>query len=152
MPRVLIFGIVLASLGLAGAPVSAQTADASLTVQRSLSVVTVRPILLASPGRGTTLSLRALVDRDAPAEIQVTGDPGRVYRIRVPRTLVSSDGRALVEDLRIWSVNAGDVSTTRVSHMDLQGRDLLRVTGQLRLEGSEAVLEAVSLPLSIDYE
>jgi hypothetical protein len=138
--------------GQAAAQSSSATADSSLTVQRSLSVVAVRAIQITSPGKAATLSLSAFVDPDAPAEVRVTGDPGRVYRIRVPGSLIASDGVAIVEDLKIWSLNAGDVSTTRVSHMDMEGRDLLRITGQLRLEGRDPALEGAALPLSIDYE
>ncbi len=143
---------ILASLVFAACPAASQTADSSLTVQRSLSVVTVRPIQIASPGRGASLSLAAFADPESPAEIRVTGDPGRVYRIRVPSTLMAADGTTVLEDIKIWSLNVGDVSVTRVSQMDLQGRDLLRVTGRLRIQGNEALLETVSLPLSIDYE
>ena len=49
--------------------------------------------------------------------------------------------------------NTGDVSTARVSHMDADGRDLLRITGRLRQQGpasDSAILTA--LPLTIDYE
>lgn len=143
-----------AALVVVSAPASAaftQTADSSLTVQRSLSVVAIRSIQIASPGQGTSLSLRALVDPDAPAEVRVTGDPGRVYRIRIPSSLLSADGEVILDNLKIWSLNTGDVSQTKVSHMDLEGRDLLRITGRLRLESGET-LDAISLPLSIDYE
>lgn len=155
MSRVPSFVLALAVSALAAgaaAAQSSQTADSTLTVQRSLSVVAVRSIQITSPGRAANLSLSAFADPDAPAEIRVTGDPGRVYRIRVPGALISSDGAAIVEDLKIWSLNAGDVSTTRVSHMDMEGRDLLRITGRLRLEGKDPTLESAPLPLSIDYE
>lgn len=152
MTRTVSILILSLAAALAGAaPAFTQTADSSLTVQRSLSVATVRATQVASPGQGATLSLRALVDPDAPAEVQVTGDPGRVYRIRIPTSLMAADGQTIIDDLKIWSANSGDVSTTRVAHMDLQGRDLLRITGRLRLADG-AILDAVSLPLSIDYE
>lgn len=150
--RYLLFGLVLTGVLTNGLPASAQTAESSLTVQRSLSVATVRPIRITSPGQAASLSLSAIVNPDAPAEVQVTGDPGRVYRIRVPTTLVAQDGDVIVENLKIWSRNTGDVSQTRVAYMDLEGRDLLRITGRLRVEGGEVVLDSISLPLSIDYE
>ena len=127
------------------------SARAMLSVERSLSVVGIRAIHLSPEARFATLSLRADIQPDAPAVIRVTGDPGRVYRIRVPRTLTSSDGVALVENLRIWSDNSGDVSLTRTSRMDFEGRDMLRVTGHLSsAHGSSETIAA--LPLSIDYE
>lgn len=146
-----LFTAALIALTFTAGSASTQTAESSLTVQRSLSVATVRATQVASPGQGATLSLRALVDPDAPAEVRVTGDPGRVYRIRIPTSLMAADGQTIIDDLKIWSANNGDVSQTRVAHMDLQGRDLLRITGRLRLADG-AMLDAVSLPLSIDYE
>lgn len=125
------------------------TARAALTVQRSLSVVAVRPIQMSPERRDATLSLSADVQPDAAAVIRVSGDPGRVYRIRMPQALTARDGAALVEDLRIWSDNAGDVSESRASRMDDQGRDLLRISGQVRSLRSDGL---ASLPLSIDYE
>jgi hypothetical protein len=133
-------------------PVEAQeTARATISIERSLSIVSVRPIQLSPEDRVATLSLSAQLRPNAPAVIRVTGDPGRIYRIRVPRILTSSEGVALVEDLKIWSENTGDVSATRTSHMDMDGRDLLRVSGRLRPSGSAADTVA-ALPLSIDYE
>ncbi len=128
-----------------------EPARATISIERSLSIVSVRPIQLSPEQRVATLSLSADIQPNAPAVIRVTGDPGRVYRIRVPRTLTSNEGVALVEDLQIWSENTGDVSVTRTSHMDLDGRDMLRVSGRLRPAngGSETV---AALPLSIDYE
>jgi len=134
------------------APALAQEpARATLSVERSLSIVSVRPIQLSPEDRVATLSLRADIIPNAPAVIRVTGDPGRVYRIRVPRTLTSSEGVALVEDLRIWSENTGDISDTRTSRMDVEGRDLLRVSGRLQ-PATGAAEPFAALPLSIDYE
>lgn len=151
----MIRAILVLSLGVAGFAAGSASAQeparASLTVQRALSVVAVRPIQLSPEQRDATLTLSADIRPDAPAVIHVTGDPGRVYRIRVPQTLTSPEGAALIENLRIWSDNTGDVSASRASRMDDQGRDLLRVTGFAR--SAAAVGEGVAtLPFSIDYE
>lgn len=134
-------------------PVLAQSASgaASLTVSRGLSVATVRPMRLQlSPG-DAALSVTGVTLADAPAMIQISGDPGRVYRIRLAPVGEGATA-AVIDDLRIWSANAGDISVARVSHMDLQGRDLLRVSGRLRVSENPAADAVATLPLSIDYE
>lgn len=147
--RALIFAMLL--IALAFPALAQEPARATISIERSLSIVSVRPIQLSPEQRVATLSLSADIQPNAPAVIRVTGDPGRVYRIRVPRTLSSSEGVALVEDLQIWSENTGDVSVTRTSHMDLDGRDMLRVSGRLR-PANGASESIAALPLSIDYE
>lgn len=133
-------------------PVLAQEpARATLSVERSLSIASVRPIQLSPNDPVATLSMRADIQPNAPAVISVTGDPGRVYRIRVPDTLTSVEGVALVEGLRIWSENTGDISSSRTSRMDFEGRDLLRVSGRLR-PAAGATEPIAALPLSVDYE
>jgi len=128
-----------------------ETARATLNVERSLSIASVRPIQLSPNDPVASLSMRADIRPDAPAVIRITGDPGRLYRIRVPRTLAASDGVVLVEDLKIWSENTGDISKSRTSRMDFQGRDLLHVSGRLRPPAGAAEPIA-ALPLSIDYD
>lgn len=138
-------------LACASPALAQEPARATLSVERSLSIASVRPIQLSPEDRFATLSMHADIQPNAPAVIRVTGDPGRVYRIRVPNTLSSFEGVALVEGLRIWSENTGDISTSRTSRMDFEGRDLLRVSGRLRpAEGAAEPFAA--LPLSIDYE
>jgi len=145
--------VLALTIGLTATPAVGQTARGSLEVQRSLSVAAVHVI----PARPNALSASLSVLSDpgrsgAPSVVMVRGDPGRVYRIRVPDTLVSDQGVAVVEALHIWSANTGDVSTARVSHMDLDGRDLLRITGRLRQEGSGRKGGIMALPLTINYE
>jgi len=139
---------------LVAAPAFAQTARGSLEVQRSLSVAAVHVRSARPDTLSASLSVVSDASRpDAPSVVMVRGDPGRVYRIRVPETLISDQGVSIVEDVQIWSANTGDVSTVRVSHMDADGRDLLRITGRLRQQGPAsdgAVLTA--LPMTIDYE
>jgi hypothetical protein len=127
------------------------TGGGVITIERSLSMATVRPMRLeaATEDIGLTLTTSNLVD--APAMIQITGDPGRVYRIRLPEA-PGDDSVALVEDLRIWSVNDGDISDTRVARLDVDGKDLLRISGEFRLRVGEEGEPIAALPLSIDYE
>ncbi|GAA0620546.1 hypothetical protein GCM10009422_15260 [Brevundimonas kwangchunensis] len=136
-----------------GGIAQAQSADggATLSIQRSLSVATVRPMRIDVVSGEVGLSVSTENLADAPAMIQITGDPGRVYRIRVPRSLDDQD-LSVIEDLTIWSSNTGDITVSRVSHLDPYGRDMLRVMGRLRLRPGQSTEEVASLPLSIDYE
>lgn len=152
MKRALLILAATVAAGLTGTA-HAQSVDtgATLSVQRSLSVATVRPMRIEVVSGEVGLSVSSENLADAPAMIQVTGDPGRVYRIRVPRSLDDQD-LSVVEDLTIWSSNTGDITASRVSHLDPYGRDMLRVMGRLRLRPGQAAEDVASLPLSIDYE
>ncbi|RZJ88155.1 MAG: hypothetical protein EON88_21715 [Brevundimonas sp.] len=125
--------LILSALAALPGVAAAQSTDggASLTIQRGLSV---------------TASNLA----DAPAVIRIAGDPGRIYRIRLPEG--EDQGVALIENLKILSVNAGDISRTRAGRLDADGRDLLRVSGQFRMRAGADAEPIAALPLSIDYE
>lgn len=150
--------IVLAALVtlVAGAsPALAQqaTATAGLRVVDSYAVSATQPMRLARTS-GLRASPTAPVSQpDAPAVIQVTGDAGQSYRVRVPRFVPASQDATVVEGVSVWSANAGDVSDTGMARMDAEGRDTLRVVGRLSLLGLESGANGVTaLPLSIDYE
>lgn len=149
------FRAFLLSVLIAAAPAvasaQAQNGLATLTVQRGLSISTVSPMRLQPLESEVALSVTGSNPVDAPAMIQITGDPGRVYRIRLPQSDIDQDV-AVIQDLKIWSANAGDISETRVARLDLQGRDLLRVSGRLRVRLDDEGEPIAALPLSIDYE
>lgn len=146
--------LILTAL-IAGTPVAAaaqsENGSASLTVRRGLSISTVSPMRLQPNEPGVSLSVTGSNPVDAPAMIQISGDPGRVYRIRLPQGEADQDV-AVIEDLKIWSANSGDISETRVARLDLQGHDLLRVSGRLRIRLGDEGEPIAALPLSIDYE
>lgn len=146
----LVAAVVLASLpGVALA--QSTTGNGTLTIQRGLSISTVSPMRLQPSERDVGLSVAGSEMVDAPAMIQISGDPGRVYRIRLPQA-GGDDSVALIQDLQIWSANAGDISETRVARLDLNGQDMLRVSGRLRLRLDDEGEPIAALPLSIDYE
>jgi len=102
---------------------------------------------------GGSLSVTASGLADAPAMIQISGDPGRIYRIRVPRLVATPGDVATLDELVVWSQNSGDISETRVGRLDANGQDVLSITGRLRiLQASDDSDAVTSLPLSIDYE
>lgn len=126
----------------------AEPVRTTLTVMRSLGIASVRPIQLTPETLDRPLGVSAEIRIDAPAVVRVAGDPGRVYRIRAPRTLLTSTGEIVLDDLRLLSASSGDVSSSRAARMDLDGRDLLQITGRLK----SATTGRASLPISIDYE
>lgn len=145
----LLAGLIAAAPAMATA--QSVTGTGTLTVRRGLSIATVSPMRLQpnEPGLGLSVAGANLVD--APAMIQISGDPGRVYRIRLPQDETDRDV-AVIEDLKIWSATSGDISETRVARLDLQGHDMLRVSGRLRVRLDEEGDPIAALPLSIDYE
>ncbi|MBD7941584.1 DUF4402 domain-containing protein [Brevundimonas guildfordensis] len=126
----------------------AEPVRSTLSVVRSLSIASVRPIQLAHGPLDRPLGVSAEMPIDAPAVIQIAGDPGRVYRIRAPQALVTARGETVLDDLRLWSANTGEVSSSRAGRMDANGRDVLYVTGRLTAAGTGRA----SLPISIAYE
>jgi hypothetical protein len=145
----LLAGLIVAAPAVATA--QSRTGTATLVVKRGLSIATVSPMRLPPYGRGAGLSVTGANLIDAPAMIRISGDPGRIYRIRLPQD-DADEGVAVVEDLKIWSATSGDISETRVARLDPQGHDMLRVSGRLRvwLYGEGDLV--ATLPLSIDYE
>lgn len=139
--------------GASAAQAQQAAANAGLRVVDSYAVSATQPMRLARTA-GLRASPSAPVSQpDAPAVIQVTGDAGQSYRVRVPRFVPASQDATVVEGVSVWSANAGDVSDTGMARMDAEGRDTLRVVGRLSLLGLDGVANAVTaLPLSIDYE
>lgn len=128
-------------------------ATAGLRVLDSYAVSATQPMRLARTS-GLRASPTAPVSQpDAPAVIQVSGDAGQSYRVRVPRFVPVAQDATVVEAVSVWSANAGDVSDTGMARMDAHGRDTLRIVGRLSLPGLDSVSGGVTaLPLSIDYE
>ena len=149
MTRALLILFALAAVPGVAAPQSTD-GGASLTIQRGLSMAVVRPMQLEARSASAGLSVTASNLADAPAVIRIAGDPGRIYRIRLPEG--EDQGVALIENLKILSVNAGDISRTRAGRLDADGRDLLRVSGQFRMRAGADAEPIAALPLSIDYE
>lgn len=145
----LLAGLIVVAPAVAAA--QSETGAATLTVQRGLSIATVSPMRLQPSEPGVALSVSGSNLVDAPAMIQISGDPGRVYRIRLPQD-DADQGVAVIQDLKIWSATSGDISETRVARLDLLGHDMLRVSGRLRVRLDDEGDPIAALPLSIDYE
>jgi hypothetical protein len=143
-----LFSMILAaaSLAIAGPALaqSSQPATGSMQIYSGLNVSTVRPLRVQIDPDGSALGLSAIDLADGPTLIEVHGDAYRVYRIEVV-------GGAREVSLEIWSVNAGDISKTRIGVMDADGQDLLRISGDP--DALQILLDAgARIPLSIQYE
>lgn len=129
------------------------TAGAGLQVVDRYAVSASQPMRLARTAGLKPTPAAPHSQPDAPAVIQVTGDAGQTYRVRVPRFVPAGQEATVVEGVSIVSANSGDVSDTGVARMDAEGKDTLRVVGRLSLLGPDVLPNSVTaLPLSIDYE
>lgn len=166
MRTVFILTGLVAVLATPAAAQSRQT-EASVTIERSVGVsVLARMTFKASaadpapmstpasavmpPPEETALSSNRGLPADTPAVIQVSGDPGRAYRINLPRTISEPSSNATIAGFTVWSRNSGDITTTLSAHMDETGRDTLRVTGFLSAAAFTDVSAAV--PITVNYE
>lgn len=148
-------------LGLSAAPTRAQvreTAAASVRVENAVGVTVLARMAFARvnssdepprPGEATVTGATGST-ASAPAVIRVTGDPGRTYRVNLPRSFSAPTGQATISQFRVWSQNSGDISETLTAHMDLQGQDTLRVTGVLSAVTFVDVTAA--MPVTVNYE
>lgn len=140
--------LIIAATLLAPTAVLAQSSPASstMTVENALTVAPTAPVRLkpsvvvgAPVAEGAALA-------DAPTVVMVSGDPNRVYRVRIPNASAYGDPRGV----RIVSDNAGDVSELGVSRLDALGQDRLEITAYsgvlVEVEGRQTI------PLSIVYE
>ncbi len=159
--------VVLMGFAALAAPAAAQTrqASAAVTVERAVGVSQISRMIFnatatedatitsaataPSPEETTLVSSRAMA-ADAPAVIRISGDPGRAYRINLPRSISDPDTNATITDFSVWSDNSGDITETLSARMDQTGRDTLRVSGVLSVVAISDVSAAV--PITVNYE
>lgn len=149
MIQTLLCALALATLA-GQAQAQSRSAVAALTIERPLQVSTVRPLTFGpSQGDGSIAS----PTNPTEAVIQVTGDPGRVYRVRLPTTIATGVSGATIEGFTIRSDNSGDIAQTLTARMDGVGQDRLHIGGSLRRSGTLILTEVTAaIPLSVDYE
>ncbi|OJU09899.1 MAG: hypothetical protein BGN86_10225 [Caulobacterales bacterium 68-7] len=146
MTRVLALSVLLLAAPLAGAA-QAQTAAAAsasvgLEIQDGVQISTLeRPTVAVEGGETVVPSTTSILD--TTTVIQISGDPGRAYRIRLPR-FATAEVRGLVR-----GVGATDDETATA--MSLEGRDVIRVRGRMWLSEAQAGGGA-PIPLSIEVE
>jgi hypothetical protein len=126
-------------------------AAAALTVEGSaITISAIRPLTFAvpAPSANTTAALAG-----EPAILEISGDPGRAYRIRLPDTVATGDENDIVDHLTIQSQTSGDVSKTLTGRMNADGHDRLYIGGLLR-RVTEIITAPITttVPVSLDYE
>lgn len=138
------------------APAFAQTAEssptamASLTIERSLRIAAVQQISFNPVSTRTGV---VVMTPYGTAIIQVTGDPGRVYRVTLPADIVARPGNLEVDVFTVISDNSGDITRTLTARMNSEGYDRLQITGQLRQPNGIALSSAsAAVPIGVDYE
>lgn len=127
-----------------------RTGNATLTIERALTVNAMRAMKFS--GSETALGAQGAQDV-TEAVIEVTGDPGRVYRITLPLSVEADGGTAIVDALTLRSENSGDITRTLTARMSAQGSDRLYIGGRLRSFQGLFVTGVISVvPMGIDYE
>ena len=87
------------------------------------------------------------------AIIEVTGDPGRMYRITLPDSIAAGHMGSTVDSFTLRSQNSGDITRTLTAHMNALGTDRLHIGGRLRgANGLLIVGVKAVIPLTIDDE
>lgn len=125
-------------------------AEGAITIERALTVSTVRPL---SFGRTSADGVPLPAGLATDAVIQITGDPGRVYRVRLPAAVRTESPAATIDSFTIRSDNSGDISETLTARMDLAGQDRLHISGSLRQSSGIIITDVTAaIPLSVDYE
>lgn len=144
--------LALALCTLAAGPALSQTrqATAMITIERALTVSGVRPMTFKENGGEVDAVAGSEVSE---AIIEVTGDPGRVYRVRLPDNIKADGVGSTIDSFTLRSDNSGDISETLTARMDAHGFDRLHVGGHLRRVPGLIITEvSAAIPLSIDYE
>ncbi|MFC5344411.1 DUF4402 domain-containing protein [Brevundimonas staleyi] len=133
------------------APALAQQrpATASITIERALTVTGIRPMGFEATGG----QVDAVGGGTTEAIIEVTGDPGRIYRVQLPGSIKADGLGSMIDTFTLRSDNSGDISETLTARMDANGFDRLHVGGRLRRAPGLVITEvSAAIPLSIDYE
>lgn len=140
------------------APTMAQTRVATGTIQieRALTLSNVQSMSFVATRRnlgGASIVEEPAAASTAPAVIDITGDPGRVYKIQLPETINAEAADTVIDGFKVWSETMGDVTTTMSGRLNSEGHDRLLISGVLT-GASGMIISNVSaaVPVSIDYE
>lgn len=146
----LVLPIAALLFSLAAVPTLAQVAGGSITIERALTVTSARPMAFGLSDEGVDAVASGAMSE---AIIEVSGDPGRIYRIHIPDSVAAGPDGVVVEDFTLRSENSGDISRSLIARMDANGFDRLHVGGRLRHAGSLGFTDiSAAIPLTIDYE
>jgi hypothetical protein len=145
--------------GSAAGPAGAQTRNATgaIQVERALKLSTVQSMSFIATRRniddGAPVTRGDGDASDAPAVIDIAGDPGRVYRIQLPEAIDTELAQGVITGFRVWSETVGDVSTTMTGRLNAEGHDRLRISGVLSTAHGVIITDVqAAVPVNIDYE
>ncbi len=126
------------------------SANASLTIERSLTIAAVQPMSFNPVSTSTGV---VVTTQSGTAIIRVSGDPGRVYRVNLPAEIVASPGDRPVDVLTVISDNSGDITSNLTARMNAEGSDRLQITGLLSQPSGIALTNvSAAVPIGVDYE
>ena len=143
---------------LIAAPTIAQTrvATGSIQVERALTLSNVQSMSFVATRRniaGSSMVEEPAAASTAPAVIDITGDPGRIYKIQLPETVSAEVADTVIDGFQVWSETMGDVTTTMSGRLNSEGRDRLLISGVLTgASGMIITNVSAAVPVSIDYE
>jgi hypothetical protein len=140
------------------APAMAQTrvANGTIQVERALTLSNVQPMSFVATRRnvaGATAVEEPGGASTAPALIDITGDPGRLYRIQLPEAVSAELADSVIDGFQVWSETMGDVTKTMTGRLNSEGHDRLRISGVLTTTAGMTISNvSTAVPVSIDYE
>ncbi|NJC41689.1 hypothetical protein GGQ87_001947 [Brevundimonas alba] len=153
MSRTLFFAAILlavAAPALAQESVPHPVASGSITIERPLTVASVQPMSFSPVSSRAEAAVTA---KAGEAVIRITGDPGRVYRVTLPDSILAQPGGLTVDSFTIVSDNSGDITSSLTARMDSTGRDRLRISGLLRDASGLSLSDVTAaVPVGVDYE
>lgn len=141
MPMTALVRLALVVAVFAGSPAVAQVADrtGSIVVERSVSVGNFAPTvpspslisggapLSNAPPPAPSAAPGPVPAAGGGAVVQITGDPGRLYRISVAAPVPTDPNAPPPAVLTIWSDTSGDISESQTGQLDANGQDTLRI-------------------------
>ena len=143
---------------LIAAPAMAQTrvGTGSIQVERALTLSNVQSMSFVATRRniaGSSMVEEPAAASTAPAVIDITGDPGRIYKIQLPETVSAEVADTVIDGFQVWSETMGDVTTTMSGRLNSEGRDRLLISGVLNAASGMIITNvSAAVPVSIDYE
>ncbi len=157
--------VAILAIAVSGSPALAQSRRANATgaiqVERALTLSNVQSMSFVATRRnadGAPAPNATTADpnrdaSDAPAVIDITGDPGRVYRIQLPETIDTQRSAGVISGFQVWSETVGDVSRTMTGRLNAEGHDRLRISGVLTTASGMIITDVqTAVPVNIDYE
>jgi hypothetical protein len=151
-------GAVAVSVAAPAATAQSRVATGAIQVERALTLSNVQSMSFLATRRNIAGAEAAAIDEttgpsSAPAVIDVTGDPGRVYRIQLPETIRADIADSVINGFQVWSETMGDVSETMAGRLNSEGHDRLRISGVLTTTRGVVLTDvSAAVPVSIDYE